>query len=51
MLCMVTVWLERGWLYDAEDSGSYMADSCDADSVVVHFGGNGVGSDKEDRKN
>lgn len=27
-----------------------MADSSDADSVVVHFGGNGLGSDKEDRK-
>ena len=48
---MVTVWLEGGWLYDAEDSYSDMAGSCDADSVVVHFGGNGVGSDKEDREN
>ena len=51
MLCMVTGYRERGWLYDAEDSGSYMAGSCDADSGVVHIGGNGVGSDKEDRKN
>lgn len=51
MRCMVTVRRERGRLNDAEDSYSDMADSCDADSVVVHFGGNGVGSDKEDRKN
>lgn len=51
MLCMVTELRERGWQYDAEDSYSDMADSSDADSVVVHFGGNGVGSDKEDRKN
>lgn len=44
---MVTELRERGWLYDAEDSDIYMADSCVADSVVVHIGGNGVGSDKE----
>ena len=45
MLYMVTVLRERGRLYDAKDSGSYMADSSDADSVDVHFGGNGLGSD------
>ena len=28
--------------YDAQDSGSDMADSSDADSVVVHIGGNGL---------
>lgn len=42
---MVTELRERGWQYDTEDSGSYMADSSVADSVGVHFGGNGVGSD------
>lgn len=41
----------RGWQYDAEDSNSYMAGDSVADSVVVHIGGNGLGSDKEDRKN
>ena len=36
---------------DGDAMGIYIADRSDADSVVVHIGGNGVGSDKEDRKN
>lgn len=40
MLCMVTVWLERGRLYDAEDSGSNMADSSRASGGDFQLSGN-----------